>query len=146
MKTIKIFATLGILSLVLFSCKNQTNTDEEKFMNEAWLDEIELNQNEAWNADSVTNNGVEKLQQTLNEFSTNTLKDYHQLANHLIEINNYIIDNCTMKGEAHENLHIWLYPLLEKVKLLKEAKTTVEAEEIRVSIECSVQKYATYFQ
>lgn len=142
----KIIAALGIVSLALFACKNQTNADEAKFMDEAWLDEIELNQNEPWNADLVTNNGVEKLKQVLDEFQTTSLKDYHQLANQLININNYIIDNCTMEGASHDNLHIWLQALLEKVSKLKQASSVAEAEELKASIEFSVNQYSTYFQ
>lgn len=146
MKTLKLVSTLIIASLMMLACKNQSKSNDSKCEEEAWISEITLNENEPWQANTATNDGVKKLKNVVNEFPVKTMKDYHQLANQLTEINNFIIDNCTMKGEAHENLHIWLYPLLEKVKLLKEAKTTVEAEEIRVSIECSVQKYATYFQ
>lgn len=146
MKTLKLLIIVLIAILGITSCKDSSKTDSIHCAGEEWLTEIQLNQNNAWKANPATNNGVEKLEQTLTEFSTENLKDFHQLANQLTEINNFIIDNCTMKDASHDNLHIWLYPVLENVKALKQAKSIPEAKEIKASIICSVKKYSTYFQ
>lgn len=146
MKTLKLLTTVLFAIISLSGCKDSTQKEIIDCADEEWLTEIQLNQNNAWKANPATNNGVEKLEQTLTEFPAKDLKDFHQLANQLTEIINFIIDNCTMKGASHDNLHIWLYPVLEKVKALKQAKSIPEAKEIKASIICSVMKYATYFQ
>jgi flagellar basal body-associated protein FliL len=138
--------SLSIFAFLLTSCQQTPKSATTICEDEEWVAEIQLNDNEAWQANTATNEGVHKLEQILTEFPVEDLKDYHQLANRLTEVNNFIIDNCTMQGKSHDNLHVWLYPVLEKVKALKQAETIAEAEEIKASISCSVKRYSTYFQ
>ena len=51
-----------------------------------------------------------------------------------------------MKGASHDNLHVWLYPLIQKIGALSDTNNLVEASKIKQSIEENINAYGTYFQ
>ena len=147
---------------IFFGCKNhekqntlkETNTpstitdnseDFEVYKN-SWINEIKTNNTEKWLANNETNEGVENMINSLNTIKTNTLEDYKILAKELNLNKNYIIKNCTMTGEPHENLHVWLLPLMAKIEALSEAKTIKEAAKLKQSTAENINKYNTYFK
>ncbi|TYB76677.1 hypothetical protein ES676_04850 [Bizionia saleffrena] len=113
---------------------------------EAWSNDIELNNGNKWQANFETNDGVERMKESIKTQSTNSLEDYKTLAKQLSDDKNYVVKNCTMTGASHDNLHIWLLPLMAKIDALSEAKTTKEASQLKHSIEQNVNAYNTYFQ
>lgn len=158
--------TMSLLALV--SCKDSKNQEsntetesvkqtieakEEHHSDEAsnvyensWTKEITMNNGEKWEANVETNEGVQKMQNSINTQNTTTLDDYHKLAELLNDDKNYVIKNCTMKGASHDNLHVWLLPLIDKIDALSEAKTLEDAAKIKKSIEENVDAYTNYFQ
>lgn len=151
--------TLSILTLI--SCndtKKQTpvtsteatheiiNKDASNLYNNSWTQEIELDNGAKWQANTETNEGVISMVDNLASLPTNTLDEYHLLAKQLNEDLNYVIKNCTMKGASHDNLHLWLLPLMEKTKALSEVKDIEDASLLKFSIMQNITKYNTYFQ
>ena len=51
-----------------------------------------------------------------------------------------------MKGAPHDNLHVWLLPLIEKIEALSESKTVEEASKLKESIVENVNAYSNYFE
>jgi hypothetical protein len=159
-----VILTLSLLALV--SCKdskkqdsntksvkhsttNQNNHDSHEVSGvytNAWISEIQMNNGTRWQADTTTNDGVQKLQNTINSQSPNTLEAYHMLAQKLNEEKNFVVKNCTMEGPSHDNLHIWLHPLIEKIDALLKVENVDDASKIRQSIEENINGYNTYFQ
>ena len=157
--------TMSLLALV--SCKdnkNQETENKEKAVetsvettNEhhehetsniyanAWTNDIELNNGSKWQANIETNEGVERMKKSLKTQTTNSLEDYSKLVEQLNVDKNYVIKNCTMKGDSHDNLHVWLMPLIEKIEALSEAKTLEEAAKLKQSIEENVNAYDSIF-
>jgi len=147
-----------LIATVFTSCKNSEKQEEPNSPKEAvqeqvdgvfsnqWKNDIQLNNSAKWQADAKTNEGVQKIQNTIETQITNTLDDYHQLANKLNDDKNYVVKNCTMKGASHDNLHVWLLPLMDKIKALSEAKTVEEASKLKYSIEENVNAYSDYFE
>ncbi|SFN66190.1 hypothetical protein SAMN04487989_102297 [Bizionia echini] len=156
--------TLSLLALV--GCKDSKNQDvktetveqpAETYNNHdiheasgvyanAWVSEIQIDNGEKWQADATTNEGVQKLQNTINTQTASTLDDYHKLAEQLNDDKNFVVKNCTMKGPSHDNLHIWLHPLIEKIDALLKTEDVDDAEKITVSIKENINAYNTYFQ
>jgi hypothetical protein len=127
--------------------KEKIHNDEvSNVYKNAWTEEIAMDHGNKWQADAVTTEGVEKMKMTLKAQSTSTLDAYHKLAKMLNEDKNNVIKNCTMKGDSHDNLHIWLLPLIEKIAALSETTTIEDASKIRYSIEENINGYHTYFQ
>jgi len=126
---------------------NQHHQDEvSNVYDNSWTEEIEMNNGTKWKADAVTNEGVQKMQNSINTRALNTLDDYHQLAEKLNDDKNYVVKNCTMKGASHDNLHVWLLPLMVKIEALSETKSAEDASKITHSIEENINAYDNYFQ
>ena len=140
---------LAISLLALISCKN--NKKEEvievnSLYSNTWIKEIKLNDGNKWQANSETNEGILKMQNSIKTQPTNTLVEYFALVEQLNVDKNYVIKNCTMKGASHDNLHVWLLPLIAKIDALSEAKTIEDAAKLKQSIKENINGYADYFK
>ncbi|QVY64722.1 hypothetical protein [Polaribacter sp. Q13] len=141
-----IFYVLMLFALV--SCKptkKQEAAEVNDLYSNSWIQEIKLDNGKKWQANSETNEGVLKMQNSIKDFSSNTLEGYYELAEKLNVDKNYVIKNCTMKGDSHDNLHVWLLPLIAKLDALSEANTIEEAAKLKQSIEENINEYADYF-
>ncbi len=156
--------TLSLLALV--SCKDSKNKDTETGTVElatgtnndyhdqeasnvyanAWTSEIKLNDGNKWKANTETNEGISKMKNSIKAQTSSTIDAYHKLAEQLDDDKNFIVKNCTMKGASHDNLHVWILPLMEKIEALSEAKTIEDASKLKQSIEENVNAYHTYFE
>lgn len=155
--TLMLFAA----ALLIASCKDQpkeNSTTETKkvehteqhsesaVIDNNWMNNIELNNGARWEANPETNEGVANMKSILTQSNPKELKDYHEIVNALNKEKNYVIKECSMKGPSHDNLHVWLLPLIEKIDALEEAKTLNEAIRIYKSIEQNVNAYDEYFE
>jgi len=113
---------------------------------DAWLTEIQLNDGARWDANMETTEGVLKMQQLLKSQTTTSIEDYNGLAERLNAAKNTVVAKCTMKGPSHNNLHVWLVPLIEKIDLLLKTESIEEASRIKNSIAQSLEAYNNYFQ
>ena len=59
---------------------------------------------------------------SFSETKHNDFKEFHQHAENLQKNINLLTSNCTMSGEAHDELHKWLIPYMELVNKLSEAE------------------------
>jgi hypothetical protein len=158
---------ITIISLIaLVSCKDQkqeavnnaaeeietsaepTNEQEapSTAFDNSWANEIQLNGVQKWDANAATNEGVSKMKNRIDSQSSITLEAFHDVAQQLNEDKNYVVKNCTMKGASHDNLHIWLMPLIEKIDALSMAQSIEEASMIKQSIVDHLNAYTTYFK
>ena len=128
------------------SPKEVVHEQESDLLSTAWMGEMQLNENSKWDANSETTEGVAKMQELLKTQTTSSIEDYHQLANKLNEVKNNVVKECTMKGASHDNLHIWLYPLILKVEALSNTNDIKEASKLKQSIIENVAAYDIYFQ
>ena len=81
---------------------------------------VKLNKGAKWEANIETTNGIGAMLGMVNEMpETPTLEDYKALQKRLATRFQQIFQECTMTGEAHEQLHNYLIPLKEKLDQLK---------------------------
>lgn len=147
-----------ILLIVTVSCKNSDKQEEvknpsgtvnekaETGLSTQLMDEIQLNNGSKWEANIETTEGVEKMQELLKTQTTSSIIEYHLLASKLNDVKNELVKECTMKGASHDNLHLWLYPLIEKINTLSNVDKLNEAAKIKQSVEDNLNNYSTYFQ
>lgn len=158
-----------LISIVMLSCnkQNDENQTEDKAsqstemmhqkqkrkqmhknadLGNAWVDEIQMNKNKRWKANPETNQGVENMLSSIESAELKTLEDYHQLASKLNEEKNFVVKKCTMEGPSHDNLHVFLHPLIEKITALQKTTTVKESAEIIESIKDNLNKYYNYFK
>lgn len=112
----------------------------------SWLDEIQLDEGKLWMANPETVTGVERMRKNIHTAELNEVKDYHSLAEKLNEDKNYIVKECTMEGPSHDNLHIWLHPLIEKIDHLSHVESKESGQKTVDDIEESLTRFYDYFK
>lgn len=164
----KTILTTAIISALLISCnetkhKHESNeivetaegvhqhemeemSVEMNSLNNAWVNEIKLNNGSKWQANKETTEGVDKMLNLVKSSDPKTVEDYQALASKLNEDKNFVVKKCTMEGPSHDNLHVFLHPLIEKIEALGKVSTTDEGAETVASIKENLEGYYNYFQ
>ncbi|HLU81501.1 MAG TPA: hypothetical protein VK010_05445 [Flavobacteriaceae bacterium] len=111
-----------------------------------WKEKIQLDTNDKkWKANPETNEGIAKMLESIEKSNPKTTEEYHKLGEELNSTKNYILEKCTMIGASHENLHIFLHPVIEKIAALEGVSTPEEGKRITHDIERHLQAYYDYF-
>lgn len=97
-----------------------------------------LNNGNRWEANPETTNGINTMVDRIRAFQEQGSTDYVTLQNELNEEFKTIFQKCTMKGEAHNQLHNYLMPL--KKELDKLSADNIE------SVNSYLKTYPMYFQ
>ncbi|WP_026452414.1 hypothetical protein [Aequorivita capsosiphonis] len=160
----KTILTAAIVSAFLTGCNETKNKDvntdtveateavhehdgeEMAAISNAWVNEIKLDSGNKWNANIETTEGVDKMLTLVKTSDKKTVEDYHTLATKLNEEKNVVVKKCTMKGPSHDNLHVFLHPLIEKIDALGKVSTAEEGAEITKSINENLEGYYNYFK
>lgn len=121
-------------------------TSEMHALNNAWVNEIKLDNGSKWDANIETNEGVDKMLNIVKSSETQTVESYQTLASNLNEVKNFVVKECTMQGPSHDNLHVFLHPLIEKIEVLGKVTTVEEGEKIKKSIKENLDGYYNYFK
>jgi hypothetical protein len=130
--------------LVIVSC-GETTTEvkgevEEKKVEKKVIPVFQFNEGERWEANSATVEGIENLTEMVKGFDA-SVQSYDSLQSNLRDEFGLIFKNCTMKGEAHEQLHNYLLPLMELFGKL----TLEEQEDALAEIKKHLARFDTYF-
>ncbi len=139
-------ATIIILSISLFfvACSDQPK-EEAKENEKVESEALHLNDGQKWEVNEETHEGMNRIQVLLENGDPLTLEDYHFMAEKMDDHTDYIIHNCSMTGEAHEQLHHVLHPILDLISDLHDAKDMDQAGQITFDIETNLQDYFNHF-
>ena len=149
----------AILSLGYLSCKQAVKEDtkspgtiitktasgSELQFNADWEKEMAMNNGLKWQANLETTMGIAAMSKLMADTKTLYMEDYRNLGNALNEVKNSIVKECTMTGASHDNLHVFLHPLIQKIELLQKTDNTDTAAKIKESINGHLKSYYTYF-
>ena len=124
--------------------ENKTS-DKNQQLNNEWTQIIELNNSDKWDANIETTTGVKNMLLIINKSDPSTVQDYLDLANNLNTEKNTLVKECTMTGPPHDNLHIFLHPLIEKINMLLKTETIEDGFKITASIQENLESYQNYF-
>jgi hypothetical protein len=128
----------------MISCKSN-EADKNPLLNNNWETEIKLDGTNKWTANDETTEGVNKMLDILENINTNPDLDYAALGKDLKGEINIVIKKCSMKGPSHDNLHVFLMPLINKVDALQEVKSIEENKALVESIFYHLKGYERYF-
>ena len=128
------------------SIKDVSLRDHSMDADDSWLSEIQLNEGTQWIANPETIAGVERMRKNIHTAGLNSTEAYHQLAEKLNEDKNYIVKECTMEGESHDNLHVWLHPLIEKIESLGKVANADEGQLLVDDIETRLTRFYEFFK
>ncbi|MBK7428292.1 MAG: hypothetical protein IPI60_15370 [Saprospiraceae bacterium] len=153
MNTLKIIASIIVISSFTMSCGNTTDnksevkTEAHKEHNQDEQNEtIKLSNGEKWSVNEEMKPFIIEAESILTQYIECGNSDYNTLAKKLKEKNTGLIKSCTMQGESHDELHKWLHPHMELIESLSNATTTEEANEIIATLQASFSTYNQYFQ
>jgi len=143
--------TISVLMLASFSCKNETQkmvpittkTEDISLLDTLTL---KLNNGEKWVANLETHLGVTQMDSLITTFKKGHYNDVTALGNALSQQTAMIIKKCNMKGEAHDQLHVVLLPMLDEITALKESKAERTSEKAIHELENLIATYFKYFK
>lgn len=107
---------------ILISCKNTSEKEIEtkaepiieKTVQTSEGDKVELDHGNLWEANDDTTVGINKMKNRLSSFSeTENTSAYLILKESLEADFTELFQKCTMKGEAHNQLHNYLLPMID---------------------------------
>lgn len=110
---------------------------------------LQLQDGKKWKADSSTLRHVQVLVQTLDRYKATpdtTLNGYLQLAAGLQGELDQLVRDCRMQGKDHDMLHLWLEPLMGRVKKLGSAGAKSDAALETGEIAKQLQLFDQYFE
>lgn len=153
----KALLTVVFFSTLLIGCNENKSKESmhdhhshtasaEEVLNNEWVNDMALNDGKRWIANEETNVGVKEMIRMIEESDPATVADYHELATQLNETKNYVVKKCTMKGESHDYLHVFLYPLMTKIEALGKVSEVNQGAEIREHIIENLYLYHDYFE
>lgn len=129
---------------------NQIRAEEDtpttSVADSGWTNEIQLDHQTRWSANPETTIGVTKMLRTIQNYKGGTVSEHRKLGNELNEMKNYIVKECTMTGPSHDNLHIWLHPLIKKIEALQKVDDKKTGIQLIQDIEHHVTRYHDFFE
>jgi hypothetical protein len=151
-KTIKIF-TLASVVFFMVSCKNTTEKkpienqpqqSEEQHHTEVEI--LKLNNGNLWEANSETTEGINAMLQLMNNFSDDENPTaYATLKQELETEFKTIVEKCTMTGEAHDQLHVFIVPMRDLFNGLTISDIENSKENFN-KLNAHLQEYKNYFE
>ena len=149
MNNLKI-TTILLSTFFLFSCndkaKNEsaetsqaTKTEVHEHSND---ETIQLNDGQKWKVDVDMMAHIRIMENDVTSFDKETPENYQLLADNLKKNIDLLTSNCTMKGEAHDELHKWLLPYIELVDHFSKDKSNENLAKIQESF----TTFNQYFQ
>jgi major membrane immunogen (membrane-anchored lipoprotein) len=132
MHTIKISFVLFTSIALLTNCETQSSEKSNKHSNteqterhdahqpEKAIQELKLNDGKKWQVNAEMMVPVRKMENRIAQFNKNQGTDYQKLAEEMKTDLDQLTSSCTMTGESHDQLHLWLLPHIELVDKLKD--------------------------
>ena len=147
----KLFIIISSIILII-ACNNQTEKKEVKEVPIAAIikhidsNEIVLNNGEKWKVDDKMLVHIRNMENDINSFENTSNTDYKELAKKLQSNLDLLTTNCTMKGQAHDELHKWLLPYIDLVNVFSETTNKQELVVKFKQIQASFLTFNEYFQ
>ena len=140
--------TIVLSALFLFSCNNKTEQEPtaesptvETEVHEHVTDEpLQLNDGQKWKVDDNMMAHITAMEKDI--ASLDKPEDFNKLSENLNKNLGLLTSNCTMKGQAHDELHKWLLPYIDLV----EAFSTDKSADNFTAIQNSFSTFNTFFK
>ncbi len=113
---------------------------------QGWMKNMSLNDGGKWEANKETTEGVSNMLKLLEGTDARTTDAYKKNGKLLKEQIDLVLNQCTMKGESHDQLHTFLVPLISKVDKLESVDMDKQGAKIQGKIKEHLEAYDTYFK
>ncbi len=124
MKILKHLLLIAIISLIS-ACNNSSESDKKQETEvenhaEEGSNKLKMNGTEKWQANPETTEGINNMASLIDNYNANDQQNFAGLESELNTQFQLIFERCTMKGEAHNQLHNFLMPLKNKLENISE--------------------------
>lgn len=111
--------------------------------------DVTLNNGEKWQTDVNTKKHTDALNSMLDKFEKDgdkTAEAYHNLAEKMSSELSDLIKSCRMEGAEHDALHLWLEPVLNQVKKLRDSQNEQDVRKYSRSLFLNIRSFKTFFK
>lgn len=152
MKT-TLISSIIVASLLLYTCnmpstensKQETDTAVTHDEHEHESETIKLDNGKKWKVDENMMAHIRNMENDVNTFDTKKA-EYAVLATKLSNNLDLLTANCTMTGQAHDELHKWLLPFIDLSEEFGESKNEKESVAYYQNIKTTFANFNTYFE
>jgi len=149
----KKISILPLAFLLLIAC-NQEQSEENHEQETATQEEnyhhsdesIVLDNGKKWKVVETMLVYIRNMENAVNNFEGKESADYTALAKTIDENIRTLTENCTMTGQAHDELHKWLVPFIELSEQFDAATELTEQEKIYQEFKNAFVEFNTYFE
>ncbi|MCF6280146.1 MAG: hypothetical protein L3J14_07345 [Flavobacteriaceae bacterium] len=140
------YKTILLASVITLFMSCDSNKKKTIDTSSIEIEGISLDNSKLWQANKETTEGVKKMQQIMQSFSDKeNATAYASLKDELEEEFTTIFQKCTMKGEAHNQLHNFLKPMLPIFEGLESSDLKICKTNFKI-MENHLAGYANYFE
>jgi hypothetical protein len=139
---------ISIIAISVLSCKKDQKSNEVQIVesHEPTEELVSLDNGNLWKANIETTIGINKMIKRMGSFSKgDDIKSYSSLKDSLESDFTMIFQRCTMKGEAHNQLHNFLKPMVILFEGLK-SEDLVTCKSSFNELEQHLKLYENYFE
>ncbi len=135
---------LIILAIAALSaCTSETNKVIETAHEHGISEEMVLDNGKKWTVDPEMMIHIKNIDSSVLSFEG---KSYDTLYENLDNNLTLLTSNCTMSGQAHDELHKWLVPFLGTVEDLGNSSSLSESQKTFREIKSAMVQFNTYFE
>lgn len=132
---LKIKITLySIVVLLLFSCNSklkEEKTAEINIKEHQHNESIQLDGSKKWKVDKNMLSHIRNMENDILVIDVSKPENLTILAENLNKNIDLLTSNCTMKGQAHDELHKWLLPYIELVNQFSDAPSVESLNKLK---------------
>lgn len=140
-------------ALFLANCADNTGEQpaattavEEPHQHSHEEEAIELNNGQKWKVDENMMVYIVQMEKDITGFDGSTMEEYKLLASGLDKNIEQLTSNCTMEGQAHDELHKWLLPFIEITEQFSASASEEDAAKYYGQIKLSLEDFHRYFE
>ena len=137
-----------ILTIAIAACTDHIKTDQQNndssHAKENTEMGLQLNNGNKWKADETTKKNVAAMVEVVNASIYADKGKRKELYTNLQTKIDLLVKECSMKGEEHEVLHIWLRKILKDMKELKEGGD--EYLNVYEVLKKDIESFSTFFE
>ncbi len=133
-----------MISIVSFGSLAATHEHSHEHNNKAVA--LKLNNGSKWKMDEHTRKMSSQMEETFFAADHSNLVNLKMLGEQLEEQLGELIKGCTMSGEAHDQLHLFLADYVPTVQNLAKAKDYDKARSTAIKIKGNLETYKNHFK
>lgn len=150
MKRRNIILAFSFLITIITSCSSSENKSAETIVADGPIaneeEFLQLNGGEKWEVPSDMMWLIQQQKDKLFEFTQAGDTTYSKLGKELDSLCTGLVQTCTMTGDGHNNLHLWLLPYWDIIDQIKVSSDPIIHKQLIDSLWSKLELFEEYFE